>query len=277
MNGLSRVAVKRGDTDYDFNVYSIGLERTAPGKTVGPCVRSKYVIHYVLDGCGTFNGIPICRGDGFLICPNQLHHYVSDEEKPLKYGWISFFGYETERVLREVGFELENQVFSCDWIDDLDGIFKMLCQNRTDGIDAEKYLEGCFSILLSFHLRAYNERITPTGQKSLIKDHVANAVKFVSDNYCHRISVSDMAAECYVSAHYLSNIFKKEMGISPQQYIVEVRMKRAEELLMLETLSITDIALSVGYPDVLAFSKMFRKNFGISPSEYRKRIRNEQK
>ena len=49
-------------------------------------------------------------------------------------------------------------------------------------------------------------------------------------------------------------------------------MRRAEELLRLDTLSITDVALSVGYPDVLAFSKMFRKNFGASPSEYRKKI-----
>lgn len=50
MSILSRVAVKSGDTDYDFNVYSVGLESTVPGKSVGPCVRSKYVIHYVLGG-----------------------------------------------------------------------------------------------------------------------------------------------------------------------------------------------------------------------------------
>ena len=272
MNGLSRVAVKRGDTDYDFNVYSMGLESTSAGKTVGPCVRSKYVIHYVFDGKGSFNGVPISRGDGFLICPNQLHHYVSDDNEPLKYGWISFFGYDTEKLLREVGFELENQVFRCNWIDDLDGIFKMLCRNGSDGIDTEKYLEGCFSILLSFHLKAYNDKISSSEPKSLIRDHVATAVKFVNDNYCHKISVSDVASACFVSAHYLSNIFKKEMDISPQQYIVEVRMRRAEELLRLDTLSITDVALSVGYPDVLAFSKMFRKNFGASPSEYRKKI-----
>ena len=275
MNGLSRVAVKRGDTDYDFNVYSMGLESTEPGKSVGPCVRSKYVIHYIFDGRGSFNGAPISRGDGFLICPNQLHHYVSDDNEPLKYGWISFFGYDAEKLLREVGFELENQIFRCSWIDDLDGIFKMLCRNGNDGIDTEKYLEGCFSILLSFHLKAYNDRISSAGSQSLIRDHVATAVKFVNDNYCHKISVSDVASACFVSAHYLSNIFKKEMDISPQRYIVEVRMRRAEELLRLDTLSITDVALSVGYPDVLAFSKMFRKNFGISPSEYRKKIMSE--
>ena len=68
MSILSRVAVKSGDTDYDFNVYSVGFENTVPGKSVGPCVRSKYVIHYVLGGRGRFNGIPIQRGDGFLIC-----------------------------------------------------------------------------------------------------------------------------------------------------------------------------------------------------------------
>ncbi|MBR6680313.1 MAG: AraC family transcriptional regulator [Clostridia bacterium] len=272
MSILSRVAVKSGDTDYDFNVYSVGLENTVPGKSVGPCVRSKYVIHYVLGGRGTFNGIPIERGDGFLICPNQLHKYTSDVEAPLQYGWISFYGYETEKVLSKAGIELRNQVFKCDWIDDLDTLFELLCRDRFDTIDAEKYLEGCFHILMSFHIKAYNERTMSATQKSLTKEHVAEAVKYINANYCRRLTVEEVAAECFVSAHYLSNIFKREMGFSPQNYIVGVRIKRAKELLAIENLSITDIANSVGYADVLAFSKIFRKNVGVSPSVYRARL-----
>ena len=62
------------------------------------------------------------------------------------------------------------------------------------------------------------------------------------------------------------------MGFSPQNYIVVVRIKRAKELLAIENLSITDIANSVGYADVLAFSKIFRKNVGVSPSAYRAKL-----
>ena len=273
MNEFNRLAVKNGDTDYDFNVYSMGLENTEPGKAVGPCVRSKYVIHYVIDGRGTFNDVPIGRGDGFLICPNQLHKYASDMEYPLKYGWISFFGYGAETELRKAGFELKNQVFRCDWICKLEGLFEMLCRDRTDSIDISQYLKGSFHVLMSFHTKAYENSIELSTPKRLVKEHIASAVKYINDNYCHKISVGDVAAECFVSPHYLSNIFKREMGFSPQKYILDVRIKRAKELLLLEHLSITDIANSVGYSDVLAFSKIFKKVEGVSPRGYREKIR----
>ena len=266
---LNRMAVKNGDTDYEFNIYSMGLESTAYGKTVGPCVRSKYVIHYVIDGKGMFDDIPIGRGDGFLICPNQLHKYTSDTESPLKYGWISFFGYGNEDILRDVGLTLNNQVFKCDWIEKLESIFEMLCRDKLNDIDVAQYLKGCFYILMSFHKKAYEDSKKSLKAKSLIKEHVSTAVKYINDNYCKKISVEDVAAECFISAHYLSNIFKREMGFSPQHYILDVRIKRAKELILIEKLSITDIANSVGYSDVLAFSKIFKKAVGVSPRSYR--------
>ena len=268
MKNINRIAVAKGDTDYDFNIYSMGSESTDPGKTVGPCVRSKYVIHYVFDGCGTFNDIPISRGSGFLICPNQLHKYASDANTPLQYGWISFFGYKTEQMLEKVGFELKNQVFECSWTDELEALFKVLCKDSINCINHEQYLNGCFNILMSFHVKDYEDRISAK-RKSLINEHVTTAVRYINDNYCHRLSVADIASECFISSHYLSNIFKKEMGFSPQQYIMSVRIKRAKELLCIDGLSVTDIANSVGYTDVLAFSKIFRKAVGTSPSEYR--------
>lgn len=50
-------------------------------------------------------------------------------------------------------------------------------------------------------------------------------------------------------------------------------MNRAVDLLAMDNLSISDIANSVGYPDVLAFSKIFRKCFGESPSSYRAKLK----
>ena len=274
MDRLNRVAVKSEHTDYELNVYSIGLESTDPGKTVGPCVRSKYVIHYVLGGRGMFNGVTVKRGDGFLICPNQLHKYTSDRTNPLRYGWISFYGYSAEKLLQESGFELKNQIFTCDWIDALDSIFETLSLDRFDTVDVEKYLKGCFYILISFHTKSYEKKVVSTKQESLIKKHVADAVKYVNDNYCHKISVSEIAKRCFISSHYLSNIFKQEMGFSLQKYIIDVRIKRAKCLLSIKNLSIGDIANSVGYADALAFSKIFSKSVGVSPRAYREMILN---
>lgn len=272
MKSIHKIPIEEGGSDRDFVVSSLGVESTKPGKTVGPWVRGKYIIHYVFDGTGSFNDIPVKRGSCFLICPNQLHKYRSSTDDPLRYGWISFFGHKTETLLQEIGLEKKNYVFDCPWIENIDCLFQELCKARLDEVEIEDYLEGCFHLLMAFHKRAYQNSLDSAHKKSLVKEHVSHAVRYIQSEYRRRLTVEEVAAACFVSSHYLSNIFKKEMGISPQKYILDVRMKRAVELLPLDYLSITDIANSVGYPDVLAFSKIFRKTYGISPRAYRKTL-----
>ena len=130
-----------------------------------------------------------------------------------------------------------------------------------------------FLRVIQFHIKAYNDQNAAAQHRSTVKEHVSTAVKFINDNYCRSITVADAAASCCISAHYLSNIFKDELGFPPQKYLLNVRMSRAVDLLAMENLSISDIANSVGYPDVLAFSKIFRKFFGESPSSYRAKLK----
>lgn len=268
-NDLNRVAVSSPETDYDLNVYSIGLEQTSPDKKVGPCVRSKFVIHYVLGGSGQFCGEKIERGKGFLICPDKLHSYSSDAESPLKYGWISFFGNKAGKLLEQAGLTLENQIFDCGWVDELDEIFERLCTPRRT--DTDEYLRGCFHILMSFHIKAQSDNNAARLRGDPRKEHIDRAIDYIKNNYSRKLSVAEVAARLYLSPHYLSNLFHEELGISPQQYIMSVRMKRAAELLAIDELLVTDIAHSVGYHDALGFSKLFKKFYGVSPKEFREK------
>ena len=72
-----------------------------------------------------------------------------------------------------------------------------------------------------------------------------------------------------VHRSYLSSIFKDFHKISPKEYLLEVRMKRAKELLETTDQPIKIIAYSVGYLDPLHFSKAFRQYYDCSPSQYR--------
>ncbi|MBO5052257.1 MAG: AraC family transcriptional regulator [Clostridia bacterium] len=269
MNGVSIISAPPAENGQALTVYSLGLESTVPGKTVGPCVRDRYVIHYVLGGHGSFNGTPLQRGMGFVICPGQRHTYISDTKDPLQYGWVSFGGPGAEGLLRDAGIKPCQAVFACPWVKALDGLYATLCRPRHGDADAPRYLEGCLYILISFHNAANQAQLPHNPPKSLMHEHVEAAMQYVNEHYCHRLSIAEVAGACYVSAHYLSNIFKKELGISPQQYLINLRMKRACELLAGSRLSITDVANSVGYADVLAFSKIFYKVYGMSPSTYR--------
>ena len=63
--------------------------------------------------------------------------------------------------------------------------------------------------------------------------------------------------------------FRKEANMPPAEFLMQLRMDKAESLLRETTFSITEIANMIGYTDALAFSKMFRKRHGVSPRQYR--------
>ena len=73
-------------------------------------------------------------------------------------------------------------------------------------------------------------------------------------------------------AKYLCHRFKQSFSVTPQQYLLSVRMKKAKTLLKSSELKIKEISVSVGYKSQLTFSYAFKNHVGISPSEYREGI-----
>ena len=65
------------------------------------------------------------------------------------------------------------------------------------------------------------------------------------------------------------------MKISPQEYLMQVRMERSRELMLKTELPVRMVAREVGYVDQLAFSKIFKKKFGLSPEQYRRKHHDE--
>ena len=80
----------------------------------------------------------------------------------------------------------------------------------------------------------------------------------------------DIADRIGLERTYFSNLFKKEMGISPKKYLLKHRMEQAADLIKNRGYSVSVTALSVGYSDVYIFSKMFKQYYGVSPSKFKK-------
>jgi len=84
------------------------------------------------------------------------------------------------------------------------------------------------------------------------------------------ISVSLLADEMNIDRRYLSRLFKREYGMTMQDFIVASRMKHAAEFLA-DGYSVAQSANMTGYTDVFNFSKMFKKYHGVSPSDVKRR------
>jgi len=94
-------------------------------------------------------------------------------------------------------------------------------------------------------------------------------LKYIEQNYSSTLSLSGISQKFSLSESYVSRLFKKELNCKPSEYINNVRISAAEELLLTTELSVTEISAKVGYSDVYYFSKTFKRIVGISPSKAR--------
>lgn len=97
------------------------------------------------------------------------------------------------------------------------------------------------------------------------------AVKYIrQDPFNSELSVKTLAQKTDLSEVYFRKLFKLSYGVSPKQYILQLRINKAKELLNNDDYSISKIAEKCGCSNVYHFSKIFKEKVGCTPSEYRK-------
>jgi two-component system response regulator YesN len=98
---------------------------------------------------------------------------------------------------------------------------------------------------------------------------VQKAMEFINANYTKVVSLQDVAEHVSISKNYMSELFKKVTGQNFIDYLIQLRLNRAKELLKTSTLKIYEVAEISGFNDVKYFSKLFKKIENMSPAEYR--------
>lgn len=95
------------------------------------------------------------------------------------------------------------------------------------------------------------------------------SIRFITENFVYRITLSDVASEAHLNPAYFSSIFKQSTGISFKEYLNLVRVEEAKRLLTTTEFSIIDIAIGIGFEDQSYFSKVFKKYTGLTPKQFR--------
>ena len=100
---------------------------------------------------------------------------------------------------------------------------------------------------------------------------LARAQHYIEQHYMKNITVEKLAGLGYMSKTTFNRRFKKEIGITPIEYLIEVRIKMAKLMLKRKENPMTEIAMRCGFGSSAHFSSCFQKNVGLSPTEYRDR------
>lgn len=144
-------------------------------------------------------------------------------------------------------------------------------RNRMQRQQSLKDFEGEFKTML---LTVVTARDNISARR--YSDIINTAQKMISNNYMQEdISLNQVAEIVGMSPSYFSSIFSKEVGKTFVEYLTEIRMDKAKELLMCSSMKTSDIGHKVGYKDSHYFSYIFKKKQGCSPKEYRARKKAE--
>lgn len=112
------------------------------------------------------------------------------------------------------------------------------------------------------------------GQSVRENPYVETAKAYILRNIDISVKITDIASFIGISDRYLYNLFVKYEGISPKQYMNNVKLERAKKLLSDPEMTITEIAEAMGFTDVLCFSHFFSDHTGTSPSQFKKSCEN---
>ncbi len=112
------------------------------------------------------------------------------------------------------------------------------------------------------------------GEVNLHHDEaIADAEQFLQQQFSQAIDFAGLAQRLGMSQRSFNRRFKQALGVSPGEYLQQVRLQQARELLRDSNLAIAEIGYRVGYPDAAHFATRFRRVMAQSPSDYRKSVR----
>lgn len=259
-----------GECRYDGNpvITEIGRSMPRKGAVVIPRVCETYLIHAIYEGEGVFNGVCVKSGEGFLIRPGEVHSFNVTGSAGWRHCWIRFYGECVRDMLRESGID-----DTCGKIIFRNGVTEQLW--RMTGQLFSDYESGALaglgplSVLYYFFYSVEKNEAAEMVAKAGKENYVESAVNFIRNHYDRELSVTEIAGYVNLSQKYLWRIFKEQVGMSPQHYLLVTRMNAAKKLLLNPELKIGSVARSVGYENALNFAQAYKRIYGETPSEYR--------
>jgi AraC-like DNA-binding protein len=252
----------------DLHILEVGYNKVPPLKQQ-IMQRDLCILHYCVNGKGIFQDKSFEKGYVYVTVPGELEIISADAEDPYETYWITFKGSAAQDMLKLCGIPLKCSVFPFDKTDKCAEILRNVLYNSSDdsNISEACSLLSAFYSIMSLHMESL--RVSVTNNRNTAKD-VAN---FLSKNYQSDIKIDSIADMFNYSRNHLYALFKKEYGVSPKEYLLNLRIEKAKQFLTDESIdfSIKEISYAVGFHDPFYFSKLFSNRVGISPLQYQKK------
>lgn len=250
-------------------IHQLGRNITTPGFSYSN-YDNNYIIWVVRNGKGTFETggkkYNLSQNDVFLTIPNELSIQTANQDEPWELCFISFSGSLAKDFISKTIFKdgtftasLKSNVLANEIIS------SAVFLNSTAPSEFS-LLEFFFKFLSFLDIRRAHPLINDAENQN---KYVSEVKKYIQANYLLPIKISDIADKLNINRSHLYRIFKNEVGMNVEDYIINIRINHAKALLSTTSLSVSAVANAVGYKNYSSFFKRFKNNTGLTPNEYR--------
>lgn len=245
-----------------LHINNIGCSADPQNNRFGPGRRDIWLIHYVVRGKGMFNGHPVHAGQGFLIRRGQMEQYCPDTAQPWEFLWITSDDDRMAAFFDRYPADAQTQIFEYGFSKTIQSIMEYIRAHHNRVLTDAQILE------LFLHIFNLHSSLLPAGSSNA-ETYLRFSTDYIQTHLHTPLRIQEITDILGISSAYLHRLFCERFGMSPKQYIIAKKLTAAKELLHSSSLSVTEIAASLGYSDVLAFSRFFSSKAGCSPTAFR--------
>lgn len=271
----------------DISLYQVGELYCFGGYVVPEHKQWCNEISYIVNGKGIFTTddkrYELEPGTIHFSPMGSIHSIRVPEESNLRYIYIGFDFNEEDPdkdVEKIKNFLMTLTSFSAaDKSNSFLNALRLLNEIYNSTEFHEKMVETYLLQILIAVYRAFTDcqldSYEPNGNAEMTREIVFAVIKNIENNIYENIKVKTIAENIGYSNAYLSNLFKKNMGITIQQYINNKKIEKAIEMYKIDKLSFVKIAEELGYSSLQSFGKAFRRTKGCAPTEFVKKMKND--
>jgi AraC-like DNA-binding protein len=229
---------------------------------------------YISRGAGFFESKQCPRrrleaGNVFLLFPEVWHRYAPDPQSGWDEHWIGFDGDLPRRWIKNGFFSPHHPILQ-------PGHESLLLPLFTQALEASQTNQAALQQILAGFVTQIMGLLYSAGKAVLTgEDYVTNAVQTTVERMQtaldSSLDVPAVARQLGVSYSWLRRTFANHTGLSPHQYLLELRLVRARNLLSETALTVKEVGRRSGFEDEHYFSRLFRKKVGVTPGLWRSR------
>ncbi len=235
-------------------------------------VLPEYQVLYLTRGEGVFESESsgkrkLSAGNVLLLFPGVWHRYRPVRSVGWHEYWIGYNGDYPRRLVERGFFSPENPILNTG-LDDavLHPYLCLLDRVRREPAGFQQLIAANTMEILAASLAAV--RTLRTGSKA---SAAIESAKIILDQRLEEVvDMERLAKSLHLSYAHFRRVFKRQTGLSPYQYHLQLRINRAREMLHGTTLTVKQVALQLNFENPYHFSKIFRRKTGMSPSRWRR-------